>query len=110
VAGNGRRRGQLGRRPGVAMAAAPALPAADRVAGGRPAQQRGQEVRLPHRRRHVPGPVRRRRAVGARRHARPGAGRRRSRRRVRPGRDRVRGPHAHRAGRSAERRRGRAAA
>ena len=66
------------------------------------AQHRGQELRLPDRRRHVPCAVRRGRAVGPRRHARAGAARRGPRRRVRPRGVRLWRPHARRARHSPE--------
>ena len=95
---------QRERRPRVAVAASPALPDADRLDRRRPAQQRRQELRLSDRGRDLPSAVRGRRAVGACRHARPGAARRRSRRRVRSRRVRLRRPHARRARHAPERR------
>ena len=51
---DGRASGQRQRRSRLAVAAASALPAADRLDRGRPAQHRGKGLRLPDRRRHVP--------------------------------------------------------
>ena len=70
VARRGRAGRQRERRSRLAVAASSALPAADRLDGGRPAQHRRQELRLPDRGRDVPRAVRGRRAVGACRHAR----------------------------------------
>ena len=50
--------GQRERRSRLAVAAPPALPAADRLDRGRPAQHRGQGLRLPDRRGDVPAAVR----------------------------------------------------
>ena len=96
LARRGRGRRQRGRRPRLAVAAAPSLPAPARVACRRPAQHLGAAVRISDHRRHVPGALRRRRSLGARRHARPGAARRRSRRRDRRRRERLRRAHARR--------------
>ena len=62
--------GNDSRRPRLAVAAAPALPPAARVAGRRPAQHLGAAVRVSDHRRDLPRALRRRGTVGARRHAR----------------------------------------